>query len=236
MPTIEPLTGPTHGPSAPNEKPTSLIYLLHGVGSNGNDLAQLAPYLAYSASGAKFICPDAPFPFDMGMMGRQWFSMSSWDMDLGEAGLRDSFPRLETTVQHDLKAHGLGPGEFFLCGFSQGAMMSLFCGPRMNPGPRGIVAWSGGLVRPETLLTEGKSKPPVLLVHGAADMVVPPEFSRSSGKALREQGFDVESHIVPMVPHMIDPQGLQLAQRFFRHFFFEMPVGSEEASSVNTSS
>ena len=50
------LEGPSFGPAA-GGRPRSLVVLLHGLGADGNDLIQLAPYWADLLPGTEFLSP-----------------------------------------------------------------------------------------------------------------------------------------------------------------------------------
>ena len=95
-------------------------------------------------------------------------------------------------------------------GFSQGAMTALFTGLRRASAPRAILAFSGALIAPDSLAAELTHRPPVLLVHGEADDVVPVERSREAETALRAAGVPVEATYVPRLGHGIDDTGLAM--------------------------
>jgi phospholipase/carboxylesterase len=95
-------------------------------------------------------------------------------------------------------------------GFSQGAMTVLFTGLRRVTAPRAILAFSGALIAPETLLAEIANRSPVLLVHGEADDVVPAGRSRDAEAALRAAGVPVEASYIPRLGHGIDDTGLAM--------------------------
>jgi phospholipase/carboxylesterase len=104
-----------------------------------------------------------------------------------------------------------------LFGFSQGTMMALHVAPRREDAVAGIVAFSGRLLSPETLMDEVVVRPPVLLVHGDVDDVVPPQSLPEAAQALQDAGFeDVYAHIMKGTAHGIAPDGLSVALAFMR--------------------
>ena len=109
------------------------------------------------------------------------------------------------------------PEQVVLFGFSQGTMMALHVAPRREDPVAGVVAFSGRLLRPEALADEVQSRPPVLLVHGDADDVVPPQSLPQAAEALQEAGWeDVYAHIMKGTAHGIAPDGLSVALAFMR--------------------
>ena len=168
------LSGPELPPRA-GGPPRQLVVLLHGVGADGNDLIGLAPALAERLPHAAFVAPDAPEPCDMAPYGRQWFSLRDRRPAALLAGAAASAPRLDAFLDGALARHGLANHQLALLGFSQGTMMALFVAPRRAPSIAAVLGFSGALLGAGRLAAETRSRPPVLLVHGAADEVVPLE-------------------------------------------------------------
>jgi phospholipase/carboxylesterase len=127
-----------------------------------------------------------------------------------EAGVRRAATFLNPFLDAELTRLGLPPGAYALMGFSQGAMTALFTGLRRATAPRAILAFSGALIAPDSLPAELTHRPPVLLVHGEADEVVPVERSREAEAALRAAGVPVEATYVPRLGHGIDDTGLAI--------------------------
>jgi phospholipase/carboxylesterase len=207
------LEGPEFGPAA-GGAPRKLVLLLHGLGADGNDLIGLAPHLARLLPDAAFVSPNAPFPCDMAPYGYQWFSLQDRDPAAILSGVQAARPILDAFIDAQLARFKLTEPDLALVGFSQGTMMSLYTAPRRGKSVAGVVGFSGALVGQDLLAAEVKSRPPMLLVHGDADPVVPVAASKAAKAALEAQGFTVELHIRPGLPHGIDEQGLVLAGRF----------------------
>jgi phospholipase/carboxylesterase len=205
-------------PPANGGKPRRLIVLLHGLGADGQDLIGLAPYFAQALPDAAFVSPNAPFACDMGPYGYQWFSVQDRDPARILAGVKVAAPILDHFLDTELARLGLTDAELALIGFSQGTMMSLYAGLRRPAACAAIVGFSGRLVAPEMLTAEIRSRPPVLLVHGDADPVVPYDSLAAAEKGLRADGVPVETHTRPGLGHGIDEEGISLAQAFLaRH-------------------
>ncbi len=113
----------------------------------------------------------------------------------------------------------LPPSALALVGFSQGTMMALHVGLRRAAAPFAIVGYSGLLAlppdaNPEKLAAEVKSRPPVLLVHGDRDDLIPPQALFHAASGLAALGVPVEWHISYGIGHGIDQDGLRHGGEF----------------------
>jgi len=206
------LNGPTSPPAA-GGAPRSVVILLHGYGSNGADLIGLVPYWRAALPHTLFLAPDAPQPCPGAPGGRQWWPLTSLSPEARAAGVRVSAPALNAYIDSQLAAHDLAADRLALVGFSQGTMMALHVGPRRANAIAGIVGYSGMLADPEALGEELSTKPPILLVHGDADDVLPVSALHQAKARLEGLGFEVESHVSRGLGHSIDEQGLMLGAK-----------------------
>jgi len=124
------------------------------------------------------------------------------------AGVKAAAPILDAFIDAELERHGLTDDRLALVGFSQGTMMSLYVAPRRAAPIAGVVGYSGALVGADRLAQEVRSKPPVLLVHGDADEIVPFQAMAAAAQGLRAAGLAVETVARPGLPHSIDDVGL----------------------------
>lgn len=197
----------------------NVVVFVHGYGADGADLLGLADPLAPHLPETAFYAPDAPEPCAGNSFGRQWFSIP-WLDGSSEAQSRDGLLRaaqdLNGFLDGVLAAEGVGPEALALVGFSQGAMMSLHVAPRRPVPVAGVVAISGRLLAPEVLGAETLVRPPVLLIHGDQDAVVPFADMSLAGNALVGAGFEVFGHVMQGTGHGIAPDGLGVALQFLR--------------------
>jgi phospholipase/carboxylesterase len=207
------LDGPRLAPQA-GGKAKSAVVLLHGLGADGNDLISLAPLWARFLPHTAFVSPHAPFPCDMAPYGRQWFSLLDRSPARVLAGVQAAAPILDSFIDAELTRHDLPPERLALVGFSQGTMMSLYVAPRRPVAVAGVLGYSGALVGAELLGAELRSRPPVLLVHGDADPIVPYERMAAAAQALDAAGLAVETLTCPDLPHSIDEAGLEAGAEF----------------------
>lgn len=210
------------GPKA-GSAPEQVVLLLHGYGSNGADLLGLAPYWADALPNAAFIGPDAPFVCEMSAMGYQWFSLreimagAPLADGLRRAGADEVAPALNALIDDILERFNLPSNRLALVGFSQGTMMALHVALRRAEPVAGVLGFSGMLIDPPSLAAEMTAKPPVLLVHGDADPVVPYASLARAESALREVGVAVDTLTCPRMGHSIDDAGLEAGTRFLQH-------------------
>jgi phospholipase/carboxylesterase len=210
------LDGPRYGAAAGEAQ--QLVVLLHCLGADGHDLIALAPMFAQRLPQAAFVSPDAPFPCDMAPVGRQWFSFQDASPEAILGGVRLAAPVLNAFLDAELARHGLGDGQLVLAGFSQGTMMALYVALRRPAACACVLGYSGALIGAELLAGELKSRPPVLLLHGDADQVVPPGALPAAVAALEALGVPVTSELRPGLGHGIDERGVQLGADFLvRH-------------------
>lgn len=212
------LDGPRHGPRS-GGRPRQLVVLLHGVGADGNDLIGLAPIFQTALPDALFVSPHAPFPYDMAPVGFQWFSIGTFAPDRRLSGVRQAAPILNAYLDKLLAEVGLADRDLVLVGFSQGTMMALHVGLRREQAIAGIIGYSGILAGAERLTDEIRSRPPVLLVHGEADPLLPVASLPEAVAALEAAGVPVEGHVRPGLGHGIDEEGLRLGLDFLKRVF-----------------
>jgi phospholipase/carboxylesterase len=197
----------------------SVVVLLHGYGADGADLLGLADPLGPHMPDTLFVAPDAPERCKNNPFGYQWFPIPWLDgssQEAAEASQAVSSDLLDRFLDDLLAEEGLRPSQMILLGFSQGTMMSLHIAPRRPDPVAGVVGFSGRLLMPERLEAESVSKPPILLVHGDADDIVPIASLREAGDALTRAGFETYGHVMRGTAHGIAPDGLSVALAFMR--------------------
>ena len=207
------LSGPTLAPASGGAA-HSLVILLHGVGADGNDLIGLAPNFARALPDTAFVSPNAPYPCDMAPMGYQWFSIQTPDPALRLAEIHRTAEILNGFIDAQLDALGLKDDHLALVGFSQGTMMSLFTAPRRKHACAGIMAYSGRMEGGADLAAEIRSRPPVMMVHGDQDELLPVTSMTDAAQRLRDNDIEVETHVRPGLGHGIDEVGIQIGMKF----------------------
>jgi phospholipase/carboxylesterase len=196
------------------------VIFLHGYGANGADLIGLADVLADYLPDTLFLAPDAPEACHGTPFGLQWFPIPWIDGSSEESarqGLMRAAEDLDAFLDGIMVDEDLLPEQVVLFGFSQGTMMALHVAPRREDPVAGVVAFSGRLLEPELLADEAQCRPPVLLIHGDADEVVPPQALPEAAEALQSAGWtEVYAHVMKGTGHGIANDGLSVALAFMR--------------------
>lgn len=203
-------------PPASGKSPNALVVLLHGYGSNGADLMALAPLIQPLLPDAAFVAPNAPSPLAGMAQAYQWWPIRTFSHDERSAGTAAAAPAIDAFLTRELERLGLTEDRLLLIGFSQGTMMALHVGLRRKRPLAGIIGYSGMLVAAERLPTEIRSRPPVLLVHGTADDVVPFRWLGEAEAALRANAVPVETHVSQGIGHTVDGDALAAGGAFAR--------------------
>ena len=202
--------------------PRHVIIFLHGLGDRGDGgLLEVGHLWLQALPDCAFLCPDAPFPFDMAppeFGGRQWFSLQEFSHDEMLRGAITASPHLNAYIDQVLAEFKLTPDKLILAGFSQGTMMALYTALRRERPVAGIIGYSGMLLGEETLDAEIKSKMPVLLVHGTRDAVVPFRAMAAAEAVLKGAGIAVTT-LRTTSEHTIDGDGVDAGLHFIKNIW-----------------
>jgi phospholipase/carboxylesterase len=220
--TIE-LTGPRIAPRSRGPA-RQLVIFLHGYGADGNDLIELGRMWQPMMPDAAFVSPHAPEPCAQAPVGRQWFSLSFREKNERWVGVKKAAPILDRFIDEELKRHNLPGSALALVGFSQGTMAALHVGLRRAVAPAAILGYSGLFVlpdgaKPETMAPEITARPPVLLVHGDRDDLIPPQALLLSAQYLAALDIPTEWHLAAGLGHSIDQEGLRHGGEFLTRRF-----------------
>lgn len=201
------------------KNPKYLVIFLHGYGANGANLLGLSQEFISALPDAHYISPNAPQDWEGGFVDcYQWFSLySGFDYkaieDMAE-DIKASQKILSGFIDEQLKRFALTRKDLFLVGFSQGGMMSLYQALASQEKLAGVISFSGKLVLPEFLGQKTQSKPPICLVHGKSDSVVPFDNFTKAQQILSEEKIDFTSKAITGLDHSIDITGVNFAKDF----------------------
>lgn len=206
------LEGPRLEPAS--GKARQLVVILHGYGADGNDLIEIGRQWQPLFPDAAFIAPHAHEPCAMAPMGRQWFALTDRNPHERWTGAVSARSVIDPFIDAELAALGLDDSALALAGFSQGAMMALHVGLRRPRAPAAILAYSGVLIGPDrlgeaTARSAAGEPPPILLVHGTHDEVVPVQSLFSSSQQLADAGIPCQWHLAMGLGHGIDGEGIR---------------------------
>lgn len=206
---LKPLSG-----SAPKQ----IVLLLHGFGSSGSDMIALAPTWQRNLPDTLFLAPHAPQRTGFGA-GYQWWALSEISPQALAAGAALAAPAIDEFIDRKLTQYGLTEADLAIVGFSQGTMMALHVGLRRPRQVAAIVGYSGMLTGAGRLRHDLITKPPVLLVHGSHDPVVPVAALHAAESELKHLGVEVITHVSAGIAHSVDPVGLRLGVDFVTKAF-----------------
>ncbi len=223
------IDGPRLAPQSGIAK--QLVVFLHGYGADGNDLIGIGKQWAPLLPDAVFVSPHAPAPCAQSPMGREWFGLTFRDPNETWDGVVKARPALDAFLDAELKRHGLSDDRMALVGFSQGTMMALHTGLRRKHAPAAIVGYSGMMAGVEHLKAEATVKPPVLLIHGDQDEVIPVQALFQAAQTLGDADIPAEWHISAGIGHGIDGDGLMHGVSFMAKAFSHSSKSLSERSS-----
>ena len=215
---IPDLHGPEEAP-ANGEAPERLVIFLHGLGANGQDLIGLASIFGQVFPDAHFLAPDAPNDCDLAPTGKQWFSLQDPNEENLWEGVTSVAPALDRYIDQQLERFNLPPEKLAIVGFSQGTMLALHVAPRREKQIAAVLGFSGLLVGHTRLAQDVKTKPPIHLVHGTEDPVVPSEMTPASASVLQDNGFEADITMCEGLGHSIDEVGVKSGVVFLHECF-----------------
>src|SRR5436190_2958047 len=216
------LDGPRLEPRSGSAR--ALIVFLHGYGADGNDLIEIGRAWQGLLPHAAFISPHAPRPCGQAPVGREWFPLTFRNPEERWTGVNQAAPVFENFLDAELKRRNIPATALALVGFSQGTMMSLHVGLRRAVAPAAIVGYSGMFVtpddvKPDIFAAEIRSRPPVLLIHGDADQLIPVQALLHAAQGLAALDIPAEWHISSGIGHGIDQEGLRQGGEFLARSF-----------------
>ena len=207
------------GPSLNSQilNPKMLIVFLHGWGSNGDDLIQLAPLFSKTFSEAVFLSPNGPEDCPQNPFGgKQWFGL-----DINNDGSidRTNMPqKVDSASAHVIKfldywqkKLSISNKNTFIIGFSQGSMVALETGSKVKIG--GLLCYSGSFINNKYPLTKDHK---IMLVHGDLDQTIPVKSMEKAKTELLELGADVKSYNCKDLGHSINEEGIKKGLEFIK--------------------
>lgn len=205
-------------------KARQLIVILHGFGADGNDLIEIGRQWQPLFPDASFLAPHAHEACSVAPGMRQWYNLTDRNPTERWAGAAAARTIVDSFLDSELSALGLTDAALAIAGFSQGAMMALHVGLRRRLAPAAILAYSGMLVGPEyiceaTARNASGEPPPVLLVHGSRDDVVPAQSLFTSATQLAEADIPAQWHLAIGLGHGIDGEGIRHGACFLAQSF-----------------
>lgn len=191
-----------------------MVIFIHGYGSDGSDLLSLSQEFQDILPDAIFLSPNAPFACEINPFGYQWFSLMSWDQDYMYQGILKAEVLLLEFINEQLEKYNLGWKDLILIGFSQGTMMSLHTAIRSAENLFAVIGFSGSIVKSQELLADVRNAPPICLIHGSMDNIVPVTAFHQACDDLKAKNIKFTSKEIPWLSHGINQEAIDLARDF----------------------
>ena len=183
-----------------------LLILLHGYGSNEEDLFSFAPEL-----------PDDNYvisvraPYDLQPYGHAWYAIH-FDADENKFSdnvqAKQSVEIIASFIDEIVKQYPIDTENVTLIGFSQGAILSYATALTYPEKISKVVALSGYFnqeILPEIIDTKAISHLKFFVSHGSVDQVIPVDWARKAKPALENLGLEVEYQEYP-IGHGVSPK------------------------------
>lgn len=216
------LSGPYHLPS-PSLSIKTCVILLHGRGSNGENMMDLATSWLPHFPTTAFFCPNAPFPYaDQGInfpesyqwAPFEWQPFEAWDFSIIEENLQKALPFLQKFI-YQVHTYTKVPFEkIILGGFSQGSMMAFIYGLYERPVVGGVLGYSGAIFGSRPL--PPGPYPHLTLIQGSEDQVVPLAAHKKACTFLNQHHIPYEEFVLPHLEHSIDLNGVKIGYTFLK--------------------
>ncbi len=199
-----------------NSAAKNLVVMFHGVGSDAQDLVNIAPYMQKDLPDTHFISLNGLQKYDMAPFGFQWFSLKNRDASVMRSEVDKTLPAVLDFLEKKIIELNLSFEQLFLVGFSQGSMLATSIATSFKQKLAGIIGFSGAVILRNFT---GNNLTPICLIHGLEDEVIKIELMRRSRDHLKQLGFQVESHEIPFLTHSIDMQGISIATNFIKNHY-----------------
>jgi phospholipase/carboxylesterase len=192
-----------------------LLILLHGVGSNEQDLFSMANQLPDN-----FLIISARAPFKISEGNYMWYEV---DFGSGKPVINSEQAEKSRTILikfiSQLKEkHQFNHREIFIGGFSQGAIMSYSVGLTRPDKVKGIIALSGRVlkeIKPIIATKEKLASLKALIIHGTTDNILPINHARESKALLGE--LDINTTYLELeTGHNLTDEGIQFMNQWLK--------------------
>ena len=190
------------------------VIWLHGLGDSGNGFAPIVPELRLPDElGIRFVFPHAPMrpiTINNGMTMRAWYDITSLDFNqrADSQGVNESSIFVKALIEQEM-AKGVPANKIVLAGFSQGGVIALNLGTRLEHSLAGIMSMSSYMSEPEKLSSEAhdaNKQTPIFVAHGTHDDVVPVFMGNAAFKVLESNGYQATWHEYAMQHNVCNQQ------------------------------
>lgn len=191
-----------------------LFFIFHGWGADGQNLLDIAEALSHDFPLAEFHLPNAPYLCESNTSGYQWFSLADQSSKALMSEADSIAPSVENNIKEKTQHANIDYKKVVLMGFSQGAMLAKHLALTRPNLCGAVVAFSGKLIDVPKVIVQ--NVPPMILVHGDEDLVIPVEAMVESFHTLRDLGITTDAYRMAELGHGINQAGLELAHTFIK--------------------
>lgn len=193
--------------------------MIHGYGSNKNDLINVAPELSKFLPNTVFIAPSAPFSFEKIANSelKQWFSFVDRSKNVLLDNMQIAGNIIVDFIFFQLKKFNLSEDKLHLLGFSQGTILALYITLQSLIRPKSVLGYSGRLFNHQWKCNNGKKVTKIILIHGKEDQIIPVEDMLSTIQMLNQYGFYTQHYIQRHLAHGIDKYGIITGAKFLQN-------------------
>lgn len=191
----------------------NLIIMLHGYGSNGDDLIALKPFFEHLLPDTYFYSPDGIEECELGVYGYQWFSLMDRTDEAIQKELDTKGEQAREMIEAKMQEVGVSHENTILLGFSQGTMLSMYLSLSSTASFKSVIGFSGRLFLPQEIKNKAT---PICLIHGKEDDVVPYSSLDLAKGQLDRIGVRVDTLGIENLAHSIDMEGVKFAVEFLK--------------------
>lgn len=196
-----------------SKKYKNLMVMLHGYGSNGDDLKSLAPFFEGILPDTYFYSPDGIEPCELGVYGYQWFSLFDRSEEAISSQLNQKAEIVREMIAKKAEELEIAAENIILLGFSQGTMLSIYLSLSSEKNYKAVIGYSGRLFVPREVYN---TETPICLIHGKMDDVVPFECLDEAKAGLDKLGIKSKILGIENLAHSIDMEGIKFAVEFLK--------------------
>ncbi|MFP6712933.1 MAG: dienelactone hydrolase family protein [Rhodospirillales bacterium] len=193
----------------------NLIVMLHGFNSSGDEFSKVSEQFSKHFQNAYVVTPNGPI---CDGDEYRWFNTNGSATDNMYFEIEDACSMVNQTVDYYLNEFNLTPQDVFYVGFSQGAIVALHSGLTRNDQIGGILSFSGQILNAGKLSDSIRSRPPILLVHGANDSTIPVEKISDANSFFMKEKISVKNHICRDLGHNLNKEALVNGLRFLSNY------------------
>ena len=191
----------------------SLCVMLHGYGADGSDMLGVAAEMSPMLPNTHFVAPNGPEHCLTAPGYYQWYGLET-GIPGADVAAEMLAPRINLYADMQLERLGLDNSRLIMLGFSQGGGIMLEAALRRSQACAGVLIYTGSLRNRHKLDEVVQSRPPVMMIHGDEDDVVPPSAVMEAIRALGDHEVACGHHFCLGLGHSLNEEGAMMGAMF----------------------